>query len=140
MIWCSISNDFETDRQEATLDYLGTYFDNAQTGMDTAKYLKMCELMGDEPDMNKIPPDYSSFPAYVHVAIEIFNSLPDTFSGGMSSVYSGKNFSSLPVLYELYLVDNEDKLKVFEVIKFLDTRARKQAIKEAEKAAKKASR
>ncbi len=94
--------------------------------------------MGDEPDMSKIPPDFSSFPAYVQVSIEIFNSLPDTYSGGMSPVYTGKNLSSLPVLFELFLIAEDERLQVFEVSRFLDHRARKQAMKAAEKANKKA--
>jgi hypothetical protein len=98
----------------------------------------MCKAMGDEPDMNKMPPDYGDFPSYVHTAMEIFNSLPDTYSGGMSSVYAGKNISALPVLFEIFEVSNHNKMKIFEVVSFLDNRARKQAIKAAERAAKKA--
>lgn len=137
MIWCLISNDFEANRQDATLEYLAKYFDNATQGVTVEQYLAMCKAMGDEPDMNKIPPDFNSFPVYVQVSLEIFNSLPDTYSGGMSPVYTGKNLSSLPILFELYLVEDE-KMRIFEVIRFLDNRARKQAIKEAEKANKKA--
>tara|TARA_B110000908_G_scaffold169268_1_gene226038 strand:- start:1366 stop:1728 length:363 start_codon:yes stop_codon:yes gene_type:complete len=119
---------------------LGRYFDNAQVGMDAEKYLTMCATFGDTPDPEKMPPEYSSFPSYVHVAMEIFNALPDLFSGGMSPIYTGKAISSLPVLYDLYMVDNHMKMKTFNVIRFLDSRARKQAVKEAEKANKKASR
>jgi len=137
---CLTSNDFETDRQEATLKYLGKYFDNAKVGMTTEKYLIMCETFGDKPDPEKIPPEYGSFPTYVHVAMEIFNALPDLYCGGMSPIYTGKAISSLPVLYDLYMVDNHMKMKTFDVIRFLDNRARQQAVKEAEKANKKASR
>ena len=133
---CSVSTDFETNRQEATLDYLAKYFDNSSRGIDTTRYLQMCETMGDIPDPNKIPPEYSDFPTYVHDAIEIFNALPDTYSGGMSTVYVGKDLASLPVLFDIYLINQGMKMKVFEVIRFLDNRARKQAVKEAEKAAK----
>ena len=127
-----ISNDFETDRQEATLSYLVKYFDNSNAGVSAEQYLAMCKVMGDEPDMNKLPPEFGSFPSYVQIALEIFNALPDTYSGGMSPIYVGKNLSSLPVLFDLYLVGDE-KMQVFEVIRFLDNRARKQAIKEASK-------
>lgn len=139
MIWCLISNDFESNRQEATLEFLAKYFDNANSGMSIEQYLSMCEAMGDEPDINKFPPAFESFPSYVQIALEIFNALPDTYSGGMSPVYTGKNLSALQILFDLYLVKDES-MKVFDVIRFLDNRARKQAIKEAEKANKKASR
>jgi hypothetical protein len=134
-----ISNDFENSRQEATLEYLAKYFDNASSGITTEQYLNMCQVMGDEPDINKLPPAFESFPSYVQIALEIFNALPDTYSGGMSPVYTGKNLAALNILFELYLVKDES-MKVFDVIRFLDNRARKQAIKEAEKANKKASR
>lgn len=137
---CSVSIDFETDRQELTLKYLGNYFDNAKLGVDPDKYLAMCEALGDTPDLDKLPPNWDSFPWYVHTSMEIFNALPDTYSGGMSPVFTGKNYSSLPVMYDLYLVGDEDKMKIFEVLRFLDNRAREQAIKEAKKAAKQSSK
>ena len=100
----------------------------------------MCEVYGDTPDPNKMPPEYDSFPSYVHVAMEIYNALPDTYSGGMAPVYTGKNLSSLQVLFDLFRVDTDDRLVVFEVIRFLDTKAREQSMRDAEKANKKASR
>lgn len=133
---CSVSTDFETSRQEHTLEYLAKYFDNSATGMTTSKYLQMCEMMGDTPDPRKLPPEYMDFPGYVHDSIDIFNALPDTYSGGMSTVYVGKDLSSLSVLFDLFLVAQDYRMKVFRVIQFLDNRARKQAIKEANKARK----
>lgn len=140
MIRCSISNDFETDKHEAVLDYLGRYFDNAKRGMTAEKYLDMCERMGDTPDPEMIPPDLQDFPPYVVMGMEMFNTLTDTFTGGMSPVFCGKDLSALPVLFDIYLVEQSDKIKILDVIKFLDNRAIKQAVKEAEKANKKAAR
>ena len=138
---CSTSNDFETDRKERTLVELKKYFDNAASGINVEQYLLMCEQLGDEPDPDKIPPDYDSFPSYVHTGMEIFNALTDTYTGGMQPVYSGKNLSALPVLFDLYLIDDkEDRMDIFDIVRFLDNRARKQAMDEAKKAAKKASK
>ena len=92
--------------------------------------------MGREPDLLNMPPDYDDFPSYVHVAIEIFNSLPDLYSGGMTSIYVGKNYSSLEVIFSMYLIDKEDRMQVFKVLQFLDSRAKTSAMKEANKAAK----
>lgn len=97
----------------------------------------MCNLLGDEIDPSQIPPEMSDFPSYVHVGIDIFNCLPDTFSGGMSSFYSGKNLASLEVLFKLFMAAEDQKLLIFGVITFLDGRARERALKEAKKASKK---
>jgi hypothetical protein len=101
--------------------------------MTKEKYLAMCEALGDTPDYEKMPPDYEDFPSYVHVGIEIFNSLPDNYTGGMQPIYCGKDLSALQVLLELYDVDKDDRMKVLDVIRYLDSKARKQAIREASK-------
>jgi len=131
-----ISNDFEHNRQEATLKFLASYFDNYNLGVTPERYLQMCAAMGDEPDYSKLPPDFSSFPSYVQVAIEIFNSLPDTYSGGTTPLYVGKDLSALPTLFDIFKIEDDEKMKVFEVVRFLDNRARKQAASQAEKANK----
>jgi len=131
-----VFTDFESDRSDATLDYLKSYLDNAKVGITPETYLRMEEQMGREPDYSNMPPDYDDFPTYVHLAIEIFNSLPDLYSGGMSSIYVGKNYSSLDVIYSMYLVEVGEKMEIFNVLKFLDSRAKTSAMKEAQKAAK----
>ena len=137
---CSVCTDFETDRAEATLDYLKKYLDNAKVGITADTYIMMEEQLGGEIDPDKIPPSFEDFPSYVHQGIEIFNALPDTYSGGMSSMYVGKNYSSLEVLFSLYLIEGEDRFTVFEIIRFLDGRAREASYKEAKKSADKAKK
>jgi hypothetical protein len=73
----------------------------------------------------------------VHVALDIFNALPDLYSGGMSPMYTGKDLSALNVLYDLFEVNAADRMLIFRVIQEVDARARKQAIDQAKKAAKK---
>jgi len=136
LVW----NDFEAERSESTLEYLKQYLDNAKVGMTAESYIRMEQELGEEPDFDKMPPSYEDFPLYVHTAFEIFNALPDTYSGGMSSIYSGKNYSSLDILFSLHLVESLARLEVFEVIQFLDGRAKDTAFKEAKKAADKAKR
>lgn len=104
--------------------------------MTAEQYLNMCEQLGEEPDPNKIPRDLSEMPDYVLAAVEIFNCLPDNYSGGMATMYTGKDYSSLNILFDLHLIDDAERLGVFEVISWLDTRSRKHAQKEAEKASK----
>jgi hypothetical protein len=137
---CLAYTDFETDRKEATLDYLKQFLDNAKVGVTAETYIRMEEQLGGEIDPDKIPPSFEDFPLYVHQGVEIFNALPDTYSGGMSSMYVGKNYSSLEIFFSLYLIEGADRLSVFEVIKFLDGRARDASYKEAKKSADKASK
>jgi hypothetical protein len=101
--------------------------------MTKSKYLEACVQLGDEPDWDLMPPDYEDFPIYVHQALEVFNYLPDTYSGGMEPIYSGKDYSALQSIFQVLEVEREDTLLVFKVVHHLDTRARKQAITAAKK-------
>ena len=94
----------------------------------------MCLQMGDEPEWDKCPPSFDDFPTYVHDALDIFNALPDTYSGGMEPIYSGKNIGPFTDLCTLYEVS--DRLMVFEIVQFLDNQAREQAIRAAKKKSK----
>ena len=106
--------------------------------MDKYKYLLMCEELGEEVDPDKIPAELSDLPEYIETALTIYDALPDMFSGGHSSIYSGKDYSSLETIFNLYYVtDAEDRLSIFKVIKHIDSRARQKAIKQAEAASKK---
>lgn len=137
---CLAYTDFETNREEATLDYLKIYLDNAAVGVTAETYIRMeMELVG-KVDYEKVPPVFEDFPYYVHQAVDIFNVLPDTYSGGMSSIYVGKDYSSLEVFFSIQQIEGEERLTVFEVIRFLDTRAREASLKEAKKSADKAKK
>lgn len=106
--------------------------------MDRDKYFMMCEELGQEPVESEIPPAYEDFPTEVHTAYKMFNDLPDNYTGGQMSIFSGKDYTALPVLFELYSVSSEDRLGIFRIINYLDSKARQKAIKDAEAAAKKA--
>lgn len=104
--------------------------------MTADKYIDMEERIGAEIDPNKIPPSLEDFPYYVITGMEIFNSLPDTYTGGMNSIYAGKDYSALSAMWDLYLVDEQcDRMKVFEILNLLDSRCKDQAFKAAKKAA-----
>ena len=95
----------------------------------------MCEAYGDPIDWSKCPADLEDFPDYVVTALSIFNSLPDRYTSTMESViYTGKDFAALPAMFDIFNVeDRDEKLLVFEVIEFLDGRAREQALKASKK-------
>lgn len=89
--------------------------------------------MNVEPEQDKMPPTLEDFPSYVHQAINLFNTLPDTYSGGMEPIFSGKDFSALPVLFEIYEVGKEDYKYILDVIQQLIRHTRKVALAEAKK-------
>lgn len=90
--------------------------------------------MGDEVDWEKAPPIWEDFPSYVHTAVDVFNCLPDTYSSGMEPVYTGKDLSSFSMIArDIFELEKEDFKRVFELVMFIDSRARKEAIKKASK-------
>lgn len=133
---CSVCRLFESNRQDLTFEYLERYLNNAKVGMNKAKYLEVCSLFGDEPDMDKMPPDMEDFPTYVIHALNIFNSLPDMYTGGMEPIYCGKDLGSLQVLLDLYEVPKEEKMLCFDIIRFIDNRARTHAMDKAKRKGK----
>jgi hypothetical protein len=105
--------------------------------MTFEKYMETCRQLNVEPEESKIPPSIEDFPSYVHTGIRLFNSLPDTFTGGMEPVYNGKDITAITTLFEIYNIDPEDYVYVFEVIQFIDNRARRKAAADHKKAAAK---
>lgn len=110
--------------------------DYAKIGMTKSKYLETCKLLNEEVDFEKMPPDLEDFPTYIHQALDVFNCLPDSYSGGMEPIYSGKDYSALSSILPIFNIDPEDTLRVFRAVHHLDTRARKQALNAAKKKAK----
>lgn len=111
--------------------------DNGDAKINPETYLRICELQGEKPDLSRIPPSYSEFPWYVKDALDIFNSLPDTYTSAMSPIYIGKDFSSLDTLLDLYDIDSDYRFLVFKIIRYLDSRAKDQAIRQAKQQSKK---
>tara|TARA_B110000503_G_C7073198_1_gene381734 strand:+ start:581 stop:877 length:297 start_codon:yes stop_codon:yes gene_type:complete len=83
----------------------------------------MCEQLGKEPDPDEIPPDLDDFPEEVQHGINIFNSLGDRVFPEIG--YIGKDYTSLPILIDIYGVEDKDFL--MEVLSLLDSRAIKQS-------------
>jgi hypothetical protein len=105
--------------------------------MTKNKYISMCEALGDPIIESDMPPDIEDFPSYVHISLDIFNCLPDTYSGGMDPIYSGKDIGAMTSLFKIMEVDPKDYIRILKVVQYLDTRARKKAISEAKKRARK---
>lgn len=102
--------------------------------MTLDKYVEMCKQMGDEIDWEKAPPIWEDFPDYVHYAVDVFNCLPDTYSSGMEPIYTGKDLSAYSVIAkDIFELDSLNFKRVFELVMFMDSRAREKAIKAAKK-------
>lgn len=95
--------------------------------------------LGEKPDPNRMPIDFSDFPPLVRDAIEIFNRLGDRYtSTDLGPLYIGKDLSTLPLYYDTYLIqDADDKKLLLEIIQHLDSKQVKQAVSKWKQEAKK---
>ena len=104
-------------------------YNNLDAKMTRDRYLEMCEQLGKEPDSERIPPDWNDFPESVQQAINIFGLLGDRVYPDIG--YVGKDYTNLPVLIEVYGVEDQELL--IEVLDFLDSRAIKKSSEEMKK-------
>lgn len=104
--------------------------------MTRDRYLEMCEQLGKEPNLERMPPAWEDFPESVQQAINIFGLLGDRVFPDVG--YIGKDYTNLPVLIEVYGV--EDKELLIEVLDFLDSRAIKKSSEQMKKELEKLKR
>ena len=100
---------FYEEQQGLIEAQLENYFNNSSAKMNTEQYLMMCEQLGEEPDMSKIPADFNDFPHQIQEVIQIFSILPDNWEG-MSGSYMGKDYTILPYLFDEIFEVNDKKL------------------------------
>jgi|TARA_B100001964_G_scaffold222621_1_gene267737 hypothetical protein len=81
------------------------------------EYLIVCERLGKEPDLAKMPMDRNYYPYEVQLAMSIHEVLPDRWDG-MSGSYLGKDWSAVGTYLDAYNV--ESKTIVLYFIKVLD--------------------
>ena len=91
--------------------------------MTQERYLKMCEQMGKEPDLEEMPPDINEFPEIAVLALNTFSQLGDRLYPDIG--YVGKDFTNLPVYIDIYGV--EDTELFLEILTYLESRAIKQS-------------
>lgn len=83
----------------------------------------MQEQLGREPDPAKCPPGEEDFPEIIQIAFAIYSRLGDRVYPEIG--YIGKDYTNLPVLLDIYGVDNVDL--VLETLSRLDARNIKQS-------------
>ena len=87
--------------------------------MTRERYFKMCEQLGQEPNLEEIPPDIEDFPEIAIQAMSTFSSLGDRVFPDIG--YMGKDFTTLPYYLEMY--DIEDNELFLELLTYLESRA-----------------
>jgi len=91
--------------------------------MTRDKYLDMMEQLGKEPIPEEIPPDGNDLPLDMVHALNAFNILGDRVYPEIGFV--GKDYTNLPILIDLYGVDNIDFF--LECLHTLETKAIKKS-------------
>lgn len=100
----------------------------------------ICEQMNVEPDPSRFPIEMRDLPIIVQTAFDIYNRLPDRFIAlGMGgSIFGGKDYGSLSVLYDVFdITDIRDKKLVLDILNHLDASAVKKAQAERKRKANK---
>tara|TARA_R100000084_G_C4610190_1_gene127692 strand:- start:248 stop:577 length:330 start_codon:yes stop_codon:yes gene_type:complete len=93
--------------------------------MTKDQYLRMVEQTGEEIDWDRCPPDMEDFPESVLTAYNIFHSLGDRVYADIG--YTGKDFTNLDFLYNLYYVEEHEKDWCFDLLLFFDKKAIEQS-------------
>jgi len=96
---------------------------NNDVGMTKDKYLDMREQLGKEPNIEECPPGDEDLPEVIIDAINIFNMMGDRVYPEIG--YIGKDFTNLPILLEIFRVDNVPL--VMEALLRLDAHAIKKS-------------
>lgn len=86
----------------------------------------MCEQMDQEPDPERMPPEFADFPEDVQTAIIIFGKLGDKLVADIG--YLGKDYTLLePLLKGVHVYDRDI---VIETLLRLDERTKKRSAEE----------
>tara|TARA_A100001011_G_scaffold63481_1_gene63812 strand:+ start:224 stop:592 length:369 start_codon:yes stop_codon:yes gene_type:complete len=98
--------------------------------MDVDKYLTICEQLGEEPDLSKMPLEISDFPEEVQEAFFVYSFLEDNWDG-MSGHYMGKVWAGVDRYLDIFQV--QEKRIVLTFMKIIEALFVNQRAKEAER-------
>lgn len=91
--------------------------------MTADRYLEICEQLGQEPNLEEMPPDWNDFPEIIQSAINTYNVLGDRVVADVG--YLGKDYSLLPTILMVEEVENKELF--LETLHWLDSRAIKRS-------------
>lgn len=114
----------EQQREEVS-EQLKSYFLNTGLGMTQQQYFEMCEMMGSEPVEEEIPVEYEDLPLEVQEALQLYNTLQDSWDY-MGGNYIGKNLSYFGSVLQMYQIPQEDQSRLYELIVYIDQLRAKQ--------------
>ena len=123
----SRTRKFYASQVEKILSLLDKHFLEGQIDID--KYLRICEQLGEEPDLDKMPPDKADYPSEVQDAFFMHDFLSDKWDG-MSGSYLGKDYSNLETLLNIYEIENTKQVVLF--LKHIEARYMTKINKEVE--------
>jgi len=92
---------------------------NQELGVTKDTYFEICEFMGNEPIDEEIPTEIEDFPGLVQQSFSIYHLLPDLWEP-MAGSYLRKDITNLFKSYDLYEIENQDRLLVLRFIKTID--------------------
>ena len=129
---------FATNNKKVLFESIDRYLER-QGSFTKARYLKMCALQKIEPKISEMPIDIEDFPQIVRDALEVYNRLPDTYtSTDLGPLFTGKNYTSIPVFYEYVSVtDVSDRNLILEIVQHLDSKAVTREVQKFKRAADK---
>lgn len=87
-------------------------------------YYEMCAALGSTPIEEEIPVEFEDFPILVQTAISMYNSLRDDWDY-MAGNYVGKSLINLFEMFELYNIEEHEKLMVYKILSIVDNERRK---------------
>lgn len=101
---------------------------DSAVGMTPESYYEMCEALGTEPVESEIPIELHSLPDIVQRCFALYRILPDIWDT-MGGNYLGKDYSIVFNLFEVYLVEEPERLIALEILQKIDSE-RSRAISE----------
>lgn len=111
---------FVQESREKILNKLDLFFKNQNSKMTRELYFEMCEQLGQEPEEEKIPPDWEDFPEIIVVALNTFNLLGDRVAAEVGFI--GKDYTNLPYFIDMYGVESEEQELFIETLMWLESR------------------
>lgn len=103
--------------------------------MTRQQYVTLCEAQGIAPDPGVLSSyvELQDFPEIVQIALTIYNNLSDNYIPGDLPMYTGKDKSSLSIMFEIHNITEDKKEFILQIINIFDTHAVEASRKKIEK-------
>jgi hypothetical protein len=92
---------------------------NSNIGVDLETYLEMCEMLGEEPVEENMPIEFSELPNLIQQCFVMHRTLTDIWDT-MNGNYLGKDYSIIFKLFDLYEIEQGERLFVLDILHTID--------------------